>query len=95
MSGQIGTKPKSRSKSHWIYSIISGVVFGFFTMAVMMYIAWEHNAQSEIHSPGKIDWGYWSLIGFSWFIPVFFLVTLVSRFMLFLVSSMTSGKEKI
>jgi hypothetical protein len=39
--------------------------------AFMMYAAWQHNPQGEIHSDGAIDWSNWLLIGFSWFLPVF------------------------
>jgi hypothetical protein len=93
MAGEIVTKLKSRNKTHLVYSLIAGAVFGFFAMAVMMYIAWDHNAQSEIHSPGNIEWGYWLLIGFSWFFPVFVLVALILRSMLFVVSLMSSRKQ--
>ena len=92
MAGEIVTKPKSRNKAHWVYSLTSGAVLGSFAMAITMYIAWDHNAQSEIHSPGNIDWGYWLLIGFSYFIPVFALAALISRSMLFIVSLMSSRK---
>ena len=43
----------------------------------MMHIAWKHNAQSEIHSNGTIDWFYWITIGFSWAIPTFILFCLI------------------
>ena len=51
-------------------------VLALFTLAglvlagLMMSVAWEHNAQGEIHNEDGVDWGYWLLIGFSWFISV-------------------------
>lgn len=40
----------------------------------MMYVAWQHNAQGEIHARTTVYWLYWFGIGLSWFVPV----TLVS-----------------
>ena len=37
----------------------------------MMASAWTHNSQGEIHMDGVVDWSYWMLIGFAWFVPVF------------------------
>ena len=61
-----------------LYSSILGLAIAGF----MMNAAWQHNAQGEIHIDGVIDWGYWLLIGFSWFLPVFVVSCLAS--MLFL-----------
>ena len=41
------------------------------TAAFMMASAWTHNSQGEIHMDGVVDWSYWMLIGFAWFVPVF------------------------
>lgn len=42
----------------------------------MMYVAWMHNPQCEIHCDGQIDWAYWVFIGVCWAVPVFFLTAL-------------------
>jgi hypothetical protein len=36
----------------------------------MMYIAWDHNAQGEIHNEFGVSWGYWLGLGLGWFVPV-------------------------
>ena len=36
----------------------------------MMYVAWQHNAQGEIHAGATVYWFYWFGIGASWFVPV-------------------------
>ena len=41
------------------------------TAAFVMTAAWDHNSQGEIHVDGVINWSYWLMIGFSWFVPVF------------------------
>ncbi len=50
--------------------IPGSVVAGLLVAAFMMKAAWQHNAQGEIHMDGAVDWGYWLLIGGSWFVPV-------------------------
>jgi hypothetical protein len=50
---------------------------GLLVAGFMMYVAWNHNAQGEIHSEGVIDWSYWLLIGCSWFLPIFICSVLV------------------
>ena len=47
-----------------------GLVLGVGVGALMMRLAWIHNAQGEIHEAGRVDWGYWLLIGVSWALPV-------------------------
>ena len=60
--------------------ILSGVL-GLLAAAFMMSAAWDHNSQGEIHSDGVIDWSYWLLIGFSWFLPVFLVSGLFGALM--------------
>jgi hypothetical protein len=71
---------------------IPPIIVGFIVQAIMMYIAWVHNAQNEIHCSGLecsnegytlingvyVDFSNWFGIGFSWFIPVFLLVFLLT-----------------
>ncbi len=58
-------------------NLIMSSVLGLLVAAFMMNAAWQHNPQGEIHSEGFIDWGYWLLIGFTWFLPVFIVTGLV------------------
>ncbi len=48
--------------------ILLSVLFGLFFGVAMMYIAWDHNSQCEVHCAGVIHWGYWLQIGGSWFV---------------------------
>ena len=54
-------------------NLIISSALGLLVAALMMSVAWQHNSQGEIHSDGVIDWNYWLLIGFSWFLPVFII----------------------
>jgi hypothetical protein len=52
---------------------------GLIAAALMMWIAWQHNAQGEIHNQATgIDWPYWLLIGASWFVVFSGIPILVS-----------------
>ena len=52
------------------------VILAVFTLiglavgAFMMYVAWKHNPQGEFHDETGVYWGYWLLLGFSWFIAI-------------------------
>lgn len=52
------------------------VILGVFTLiglavgAFMMYVAWKHNPQGEFHDETRVFWGYWLLLGFSWFVAI-------------------------
>lgn len=56
--------------SPWRAGVLLGSAVGLMVAAVIMYIAWDHNAQGEIHNEFGVSWGYWLLIGLSWFVPV-------------------------
>lgn len=45
-----------------VFIAMISVVIG----ASMMYVAWSHNAQNEIHQGSQVYWWYWASIGFSW-----------------------------
>ncbi len=62
-------------KKELILSTLSGLIIG----AIMMNIAWIHNAQGEIYTKETIDFSYWFLIGFSWFILGFIVVFLLMK----------------
>jgi uncharacterized membrane protein len=57
-------------KKNLIISTITGLILAFF----MMYLAWEHNTQYEIHDGETIYFGYWITLGISWFILTFLVV---------------------
>ena len=48
--------------------LLPSIFVGLVVAGFMMYIVWDQNAQGEIHDDNGIDWGYWLLIGFLWFI---------------------------
>ena len=52
-------------------NIIISTIIGLLFSSVMMYIAWKHNSQYEIHEEGVIDFSYFVSIGVSWFIVGF------------------------
>ena len=42
------------------FSSLLGVLLG----GALMWMAWQHNAQCEIHCPELgVDWGYWLTLG--------------------------------
>jgi hypothetical protein len=45
-------------------------LIGLAVAAFMMYVAWQHNPQGEFHDETGVYWGYWLLLGFSWFIAI-------------------------
>ena len=57
-------------KNNFIISTTIGAIVAF----LMMYIAWEHNSQCEIHEKGVIDFGYLLSIGVPWFLLAFVVV---------------------
>ena len=58
-------------------SILVSSVIGLTLAFLMMYVAWEHNSQGEIHENEVIHFDYWITIGFSWFILAFIIVFLL------------------
>ena len=44
----------------------------------MMYIAWQHNSQGELHEAGRIHWGPWLAVGASWFALPFSLGAIIA-----------------
>jgi len=67
-------------KKELILSTLSGLILG----AIMMNIAWEHNAQGEIYTNETIDFSYWFLIGISWFILGFIVMFLLMKIISYL-----------
>ena len=64
-------------ESPWKAGVLLGSALGLAVAGVVMYIAWDHNAQGEIHNDLGVSWGYWFLIGVSWFAPVAAALSLV------------------
>jgi hypothetical protein len=52
------------------------VILAVFTMmglavgGFMMYVGWKHNPQGAFRDETGLHWGYWLLLGFSWFIAI-------------------------
>jgi hypothetical protein len=61
----------------WKTGTMFGIVSGLLVAALVMYVAWQHNAQGEIHDEFGVHWGYWLLVGFSWFVPVAVTISLI------------------
>lgn len=57
--------------------IIGSIVGGLASALSVMALAWNHNAQCEIHCEGQIYWGYWLSLGASGFLPVFLFAMLI------------------
>jgi len=74
-----------RNTLHWLPPLLVGTFGGFAPGVLMMQAAWEHNPQGTIHNENGIEWSYWLLIGFSWFVPVFVVLIVVSYFAAWLV----------
>jgi hypothetical protein len=50
--------------------VVVFTVLGFAVAALMMYVGWQHNSQGEFHDETAVHWGYWFLLGLSWFILI-------------------------
>ena len=60
-------------------TVILSTLIGTLLAMLMMYVAWKHNAQGEIYTNETIDFSYWFLIGFSWFLLGFIVMFLLMR----------------
>ena len=54
----------------WKTAAVLGSSAGLVAAGLMMYVAWQHNAQGEIHEESGVHWLYWLGIGLSWLIVV-------------------------
>ncbi len=61
----------------WKIGTIVGIFSGLIVEAAVMYVSWQHNPQGVIHNELGVDWGYWFLLGFSWFVPTALMVSLI------------------
>jgi hypothetical protein len=52
------THIKKKQIRDFTYSISIGLVFATLIAALTMFIAWEHNSQSEIQNEFGINWLY-------------------------------------
>lgn len=73
-------------RSPWKTGGLLGSGVGLVVAALVMYIAWDHNAQGEIHNESGVGWSYWLLMGLGWFVPVAGSLSLVLGGLLALVS---------
>jgi hypothetical protein len=51
-------------------AIVAFTTVGAFVAAAMMYAAWDHNPQGQIHDESGVYWGYWLSLGSAWFIAI-------------------------
>jgi hypothetical protein len=58
------------SQRTWKPAALVGIIAGFIIAVPIMYVAWEHNAQCEIHEGEVVHWVYWGGIGLSWWLIV-------------------------
>ena len=52
-------------------NILISTIIALMVSIVMMYVAWEHNSQGEMHSEIGVNFSYLILLGMSWFVMVF------------------------
>jgi len=73
-------------RAPWKTGALVGSAIGLIVAVAIMYVAWDHNAQGEIHNKTGVNWGYWLLIGAGWFVPAAALLSLLLGSLLALVS---------
>jgi hypothetical protein len=61
-----------------LVGLIPAVLVG----GVFMYIAWSENLSMTIRDENGVDWLYWFMVGGSWALPVFVLVTVIAAVVL-------------
>jgi len=54
----------------WKTAAVLGSSAGFVAAGLMMYVAWQHNAQGEVHDQSGVHWLHWLGIGVSWLVAV-------------------------
>ena len=62
----------------WRSGITLGAVIGALVASGMLYVAWDHNPQGEFHGELGVNWANWLFLGFSWFVPVSLVSSLIS-----------------
>jgi len=75
-------------------NILVSAILGLLGAVFVMNAAWEHNSQGEIHVDGVINWSYWLLIGFSWFLPIFICSLLVGWLVVAVIGLFSIRKKK-
>lgn len=73
-----------KRKASWQACALAGLCAGFLAGALVMWMAWNHNPQCEIHCAEQgIDWGYWLALGGAGFVmggvPVMLLCMVLQR----------------
>ena len=57
------------SRNPWKLGATVALVLGVVVGAFVMFTAWDHNAQNEVHSAAGIHWGHWLSLGLGGFAP--------------------------
>jgi len=76
-------------------ALIIGIVIGLCCASLMMYVAWNHNAQGEIQNENGVNWYYWMAIGLSWFAVTAPIAGIISWFILFLLASLWGQRVRL
>lgn len=79
----------------WKYAVVPGILFGFVVSAMMMYFAWQHNPQGEIHSGEVVEWGYLLQIGASWFLVSTAISSVLLGALFAVYSKVSAGSKNI
>jgi hypothetical protein len=74
-------------------SLLISFVVGAIVMGLIMYASWDHQSQCEIHCDGTVEWAYWLLIGFSWFVPSFVSTFILSAGVSYVVRRVINVKS--
>ena len=66
-------------KKPWLISVVISLCMGLASGALVMWMAWQHNPQCEIHcAETGIDWAYWLTLGAGAGLLGFFFCLLLS-----------------
>jgi len=59
-----------------------GLVPAVLVGAAVLYVSWTENLSMTIRDENGVDWAYWLMLGASWALPTFVLVTVIAAVIL-------------
>lgn len=79
---------------NWTLILAPGCVLGAIAACFMMYVAWQHNAQSEFWDEESVHWLSLGTLGLGWFLVISIPVVVVA-FLAMLASGLarTTGRS--
>ena len=82
-------KYTSKLIKHFLISAVIGTIPGLLLACFMMYLAWDHNPQGEFFNSetGIVNWTNWFTVGIAWFLPVYFITTILCFMSLLIANS--------